>query len=67
MGWGDGGDIAIQTKIMQLAHLFHRTDQIPPFIDWICSAGDECGATAEITQSLQIDLVLSDAEATSEP
>ena len=32
-----------------------------------CSAGEECGATAEITQSLQIDLVLSDAEATSEP
>ena len=40
--------------------------QIPPFIDWTC-AGEECGATAEITQSLQIDLVLSDAAATSEP
>ena len=40
--------------------------QIPPFIDWTC-AGDECRATAEITQSLQIDLVLSDMAATSEP
>ena len=36
------------------------------FIDWTCSAGEECGATAEITQSLQIDLVLSDTAATSD-
>ena len=35
--------------------------QIPPVIDWPCSTGEECGATAEITQSLQIDLVLSDS------
>ena len=41
--------------------------QIPPFIDWTCSAREECGAMAEITRSLQIDLVLSDAAATSEP
>ena len=40
--------------------------QIPPFIDWTC-AGEKCGATVEITKSLQIDLVLSDAAATSEP
>ena len=36
------------------------------FIDWTC-AGEECGATAEITRSLQIDLVLNDMAATSEP
>ena len=36
------------------------------FIDWTC-AGEECGAMAEITQSLQIGLVLSDVAATSEP
>ena len=41
--------------------------QILPFIDWTCSAGEECGAMAEITRSLQIDLVLSDVTATSEP
>ena len=35
------------------------------YVDWIC-AGEECGATAEITRSFQIDLVLSDAAATSE-
>ena len=29
-------------------------------------AGEECVATVEITQSLQVDLVLSDAAATSE-
>ena len=38
-----------------------------PFIEWICGGGEECGAMAEITQSLQTDLVLSDAAATSEP
>ena len=41
--------------------------QIPPFIDWTCGGGEECEATAEITWSLQIDLVLSDVAATSEP
>ena len=41
--------------------------QILPFIDWTCGGGEECGATAEITRSLQIDLVLSDAAANSEP
>ena len=30
-------------------------------------ARQECRATAEMTQSLQVDLVLSDAAATSEP
>ena len=29
--------------------------QIPPFIDWTFSAGEECGATAEITRSLQLN------------
>ena len=33
--------------------------QIPPFIDWTW--------TAEMTPSLQVDLMLSDAAATSEP
>ena len=33
-------------------------DQIPPFIDWT--------STAEMTLSLQVDLVLSDAASTSE-
>ena len=41
--------------------------QIPPFIDWTCGGEEEFGATAEITRSLQIDLVSSDAAATSEP
>ena len=36
-------------------------------IDWTCSAGEECRATTEITRSLQIDLLLSDTAATSEP
>ena len=58
---------------------YHHTDQnngspcvyfvvqILPFIDWTCSAGEERGTTAEITWSWQIDLVLSDTAATSEP
>ena len=29
--------------------------QIPPFSDWTFSAGEECGATAEITRSLQLN------------
>ena len=29
--------------------------QIPPFIDWTFSAGEVCGATAEITRSLQLN------------
>ena len=41
--------------------------QILPFIDWTCSAGEERGAMAENTRSWQIDLVLSDMAATSEP
>ena len=41
--------------------------QILPFTDWICGAGEECGAMAEIKRSLQIDLVLSDTAATTEP
>ena len=41
--------------------------QIPPFTDWTCGGGEECGAMAEIMQSLQINLVLSDAAATSKP
>ena len=35
------------------------TVQIPPFIDWTW--------TAEMTLGLQVDLVLSEAAATSEP
>ena len=41
--------------------------QVPPFIDWTCSAREECETTAEITRNLQIDLVLSDAADPSEP
>ena len=42
--------------------------QIPPFIDWTFSAGEECGATAEITRSLQLNrFSVDDAAATSEP
>ena len=46
--------------------------QIPPFIGWSCTVVVHAGkeyvlATAEMTLSLQVDLVLSDAAATHEP
>ena len=64
-GGGGGGDLHTDQNNGSLRVYF--VVQIPPFIDWTCSAGEECGATAEITRSLQIDLVLSDAATTSEP
>ena len=44
--------------------------QILPFIDWTCSAvraREEWRATAEMTLSLQVHLVLSDTAATRQP
>ena len=61
---GEGGHRHTDQKNCSL-HVYFVV-QIPPFIDWTWSAREECGATAEITQSLQIDLVLSDVAATSE-
>ena len=58
IGWGGGGG-GYHTDQNNGSLRVYFIVQIPPFI--------ERGATAEITQSLQIDLVLSDAAATSEP
>ena len=61
-----GGGIAIQTKNNGSLRVYFVV-QIPPFLDWTCGGGEECGATAEITRSLQLDLALGDVAATSEP
>ena len=65
-GGGGGGGGYRHTDQNNGSLSFYFIVQIPPIIDWTY-AGEECRATAEITQSLQIDLVLSDAAATSEP
>ena len=64
--WGGGGGGYCHTDQNNGSLRIYFVVQIPPFIDWTC-AGEECRATAEITQSLQINLVLSDMAATSEP
>ena len=66
-GWGGGGGGYRHTDQNNGSLCVYFIIQIPPFIDWTCGGGEECGATAEITQSLQIDLVLSDVAATSKP
>ena len=67
IGWGGGGGGGYHTDQNNGSLRVYFIVQIPPFIDWTCSAREECGATAEITRSLQIDLVSSDAATTSEP
>ena len=64
-GGGGGGGGYCRTDQNNSSFRVYFVVQIPPFIDWTCSAEEECGATAEITRSLQIDLVLSDEAATS--
>ena len=49
-GGGGGGDRHTDQNNGSLRVYFGV--QIPPFIDWTC-AGEECGATAEITQSFK--------------
>ena len=39
----------------------------PSLTGLLAHAGEECVATAEVTQSLQVALVLNDVAATSEP
>ena len=65
-GGGGGGGYRHTDQANGSLHVYFVV-QIPPFIGRTWSAGEECGATAEITRSLQIDLVLSDATAMSEP
>ena len=60
-----------QTESDSSLHVYFIV-QIPPFIDWSCTVvvrarKESVLATAEMTQSLQVDLVLSGAAATHEP
>ena len=66
IGWGGGGGDH-HTDQNNSSWCIYFVVQILPFTDWICGAGEECGAMAEIKRSLQIDLVLSDTAATTEP
>ena len=53
---------------LTLAYVFLSSSRFCPSLTGLAiSAGEECGAIAEMTLSLQLtDLVLSDAAATSE-
>ena len=68
-GGGWGGIITLKIENYSSLHVYFAV-QILPFIDWThiaVPAAEECGATAEMTLSLQVDLELSNVAATSEP
>ena len=55
ISWEGGGGGGRHTDQNNGSLRVYFVVQIPPFIDWIFSAGEECGATAEITRSLQLN------------
>ena len=61
--WGEGGYRHTDQNSGSLRDYF--IVQILPYIDWTYSAGEECRAMAEIAWTLQVNLVFSDAAATS--
>ena len=57
------GSVALQSESYDSLCLSFVIIHTLPFSDWTCSA---CWREAEVTLSLQVDLVLSDVAATTE-